>query len=62
MPYYYYDGKSTNNNLNAIFDWRLAQLLLGETIVEKPKNPLWGIFYYFDTRVTTPNEQPFLHF
>ena len=48
--------------MNAIFYWRLAQLLLGGIIVEKPKNPLWRILSYFDNRISTPKEQPFLPF
>ena len=44
-------------NLNAISYWNYSQLL-----AEKVKNPLCVIFSYFDTRVPTPNEQPFLHF
>ena len=54
MPYYFYH-KSPIWNLNAIIDWKWAQLLLGGIIVEKLKNPLWGIFYYFNTRVPTTN-------
>ena len=54
--------KSTNTHLNVTFYWKLAQLLLGGIISEKPKNTLWRRFYYFDTRLPKPNEQPFLHF
>ena len=48
--------------MNAIFYWKLVQLLLEDIIVEKLKNPLCGILYYFDTMVTTLNKQPFLPF
>ena len=61
MPYYFYH-KSTIWHLNTIFDWKLAQLLLGGFIIDKTKNLLWGIFSYFNTGVPTPNEQPFLNF
>ena len=52
----------SNTHLNAIFYWKLAQLLLGVIIFQKLKNPLWGIFLYFDTLIPTPNEQTFLLF
>ena len=45
-------------HLNAIFYWKLFQLLLEGIILEKLKNSLWwGILSYFDTK-----NQPFLHF
>ena len=53
---------STNRNLNVIFSWKLAELILGGIIVEKVKNPLWGMLSYFYTRVPTPNKQPFIRF
>ena len=37
-------------------------MLIGGVIVEKLNNSLWGVFYYFVTRVPTPNEKPFLTF
>ena len=61
MPYYLY-YKPPIWRLNAIFNWKLAQLLLGGIIIEKLKNPLWWILYYFNTKVPTPNKQPFLPF
>ena len=61
MPYYFYH-ESPIWNFNAIFYWKLDQPPLGGITVEKLKNPLWEIFSYLDTRVPTPNKQPFLHF
>ena len=61
MPHYVYHNYPIWN-LNAISYWKLSQLILGSVIVEKMKNPLQGIFSYFDTRVPTPNKKPFIHF
>ena len=56
----YYFCKSKKRHLNAIFNWKLFQLLLGSIIFDKLKNPLWGVLYYFDTGVPKPNKKPFL--
>ena len=61
MPYYFYH-KSPYWHLNAVFYWKLDQLLLSYITVEKLKNQLWGVFSYFRTRVSTPKEKPFLPF
>ena len=61
MPYYFYYN-SPIWHLNAIFFWKLSQLLLGDIIVDKLKNLLWAVFSYFDTKVPTPNKQPFIPF
>ena len=53
---YYLICKSTNRHLNAIFYWKLAQLLMGGIIVEKLRNKLWRIFSYADNMVTTPKQ------
>ena len=58
----YYPCKSYNRHFKSIFYQKLAQLLIRDIIIEKIKNPLWGVFSHFGTRVPTPHEQPFLHF
>ena len=42
---YHFFNKSPICNLNAIFDWKLAKLLLGVITVEKLNIRLWGYYY-----------------
>ena len=56
MPYYFH-RKSQICYLNAIFYWKLAQLLLEGITVEKLNNPLRGVLFYFHTMVPIPNKQ-----
>ena len=53
---------SYNRHLNVMFYCILDQLIMEGIIVEKLKNPLWGILSYLDNRVPTPNEQLFITF
>ena len=48
--------------MDAIIDWKLAQLLLGGITVDKLKNKLWGILSYLNNSVPTPNDQTFIPF
>ena len=57
-----YFCKSSNQHLNVIFYCKLSQLILGGILFKKLNNPLWGLFSYFGTRVSTPNDQSFLPF
>ena len=47
MSYYLYH-KSPICHFNAIVYWKLYKLLLGDIIVDKLKNLLWGVFSYLD--------------